>query len=99
MTTLNEPVARPGLLARVKGILLQPKREWELIDGEPATIGGLYTTYVAPLAAIPAICGLVGMLVFGIGAFGINYKPPIGGAVASPMTMKITMAAITTTAV
>ena len=83
MSTMNEPVSRPGLLARVKGILLQPAREWDAIDREPATIGGLYAGYVAPLAAIPAICGLIGMLVFGLGMFGVTIKPPVGGAVVS----------------
>ena len=83
MTTINEPVARPGMLARVKGILLQPGREWDQIDREPATIGGLYAGYVAPLAAIPAVCALIGAVVFGYGFFGVTYKPPVMSAVAS----------------
>src|SRR3712207_5221855 len=46
---------------------------------------GLYTGYIIPLAAIPAVCGLIGMLVFGIGAFGFSYKPPVMGAVSSAL--------------
>jgi hypothetical protein len=92
---MNEPVARPGLLARVKGILLQPGREWEQIDREPATIGGLYAGYVAPLAAIPAICTLIGAVVFGYGFFGVTYKPPIMSAVTSAVvTYLLTLAGV-----
>jgi len=83
MTVVQPAVGRRGLVERVKNILLQPAREWEVIDGEPASIGGLYTSYVAPLAAIPAICSLIGLLVFGLGALGFTYKPPLGGAVTS----------------
>jgi uncharacterized membrane protein len=55
-----------GLLARVKGILIQPRAEWQTIAAEPATVGGLYTGYVGILAAIPAICGWIGMSMIGI---------------------------------
>ena len=48
------------LVSRVKGILLTPKSEWATIDTEPATVGGLFTGYVIPLAAIPAIAGFIG---------------------------------------
>ena len=48
------------LVSRVKGILLTPKSEWATIDTEPATVGGLYTGYIIPLAAIPAIAGFIG---------------------------------------
>jgi len=83
MTTVEHATGRRGLVDRVKNILLQPRAEWEVIEREPSTIGGLYGGYVAPLAAIPAICTLIGMLVFGLGAFGVTYRPPIGGAVSS----------------
>jgi hypothetical protein len=66
-----------GLVERVKGILLRPKAEWEVIDGEPATIPGLYTGYVGPLAAIPAVAAALGMSLIGVGAFGVSYKAPL----------------------
>jgi len=53
--------ASSSLVNRVKGILMQPKSEWEVIDGEPATVGSIYMGYVVPLAAIPAICRAIGL--------------------------------------
>jgi hypothetical protein len=56
------PVAvRGSLVGRVKAILMQPKSEWQVIDGEPATVGSIYMGYILLLAAIPAICGAVWM--------------------------------------
>lgn len=73
-------VAEPGstrssLVERVRSILTRPSATWDVIDGEPATVEGLYRNYILPLAAIPPICSLVGMLVFGIGAFGFTFRP------------------------
>ncbi|MDB5423886.1 MAG: hypothetical protein JWQ29_1302 [Phenylobacterium sp.] len=73
-------VVEPGstgrsLVDRVKSILTQPSATWDVIEAEPATIGELYKGYVAPLAAIPAVCGAVGLLAFGVGAFGISFRP------------------------
>lgn len=81
-------VVEPGegaknIVDRVKSILLQPKATWDVIDVEPATIAGIYKSYFIPLALIPAVCGLIGAVVFGYGAFGFSYKPPIVAAVAS----------------
>jgi hypothetical protein len=49
----------------VKNILTTPRTEWPVIDSEPDTIGGIYKNYVVILAAIPAVCLLVGMLLLG----------------------------------
>lgn len=64
-----------SLVERVKNILMTPKTEWPRIDAEPATIGGIYTSYVLILAAIPPVCMLIGMLVFGLPfvAFSTEY--------------------------
>ncbi len=76
-------IAEPGplrsepLVNRVRGILMSPAAEWDKIDAEPATVQGLYAGYVAILAAIPVIARLIGSLVFGYGALGIVYHPPI----------------------
>lgn len=80
-------VVEPGpqtqkLVERVKAILLQPEKTWEVIDSEPATIGDLYKAYVIPLALIPSVCGLIGSF-FGIGAFGFHYRPSIPWAISS----------------
>jgi hypothetical protein len=63
--------AKPqSLVARVQGILLRPKAEWEVIAGESATVQGLFFGYAAILAAIPAVARMVGSL-FPVCVFGI----------------------------
>lgn len=69
-----------NLIERCKNILLKPKEEWERIDPEPATVSGLMTGWVVPLAAIGPIAGLIGGLVFGYGGFGFSYRPSITAA-------------------
>jgi hypothetical protein len=53
------------LVSRAKGILLNPKGEWAAIDAESTTVGELYTGYIVPMAAIGAVCGLIGMTIIG----------------------------------
>jgi hypothetical protein len=52
------------VVRRVQGILLNPKEEWLRIKSEPATVSGLFTSYVLILAAIPAASQFVGRLLF-----------------------------------
>ena len=58
-----------SLVARAKAILLSPKTEWGVIDSEQATIGSLYTGYVMPLAAIPAVAGFIGWGFIGVSGY------------------------------
>lgn len=68
------PVAvRGSLVNRVKAILMDPKSEWQVIDSEPATVGSIYMGYIVPLAAIPAICGAIGLARFGGSGFAIRF--------------------------
>ena len=60
-TTHSQPAVDPALVARVKGILLQPKSEWLKIDGEFATTQTLFTRYAMILAAIGPICLAMGL--------------------------------------
>jgi hypothetical protein len=55
-----------NLQERVTRILKQPKIEWPVIESEPTDTATLYRSYIAPLAAIPAICGFIGMVVIGM---------------------------------
>lgn len=55
---------KKGLVERAKDIVVTPKTEWGVIDAEPATIGGIYTSYVMILAAIPVVCLALGMIFF-----------------------------------
>jgi Yip1 domain len=74
---------KQGLIARVKGILLQPRTEWGVIDNEISSIGGIYKGYVMALAAIAPVATLIHGVVFGYSLFGITYHPSIGGAIGT----------------
>ena len=76
------PGGNKPLIARVQAILLKPKEEWGVIDAEPATIGGIYTSYVVILAAIGPLAALIGQQVFGWSMLGVTIKPPIGYSVS-----------------
>jgi hypothetical protein len=78
MTDPRIPGVSPSLIDRVKNILMTPKTEWAKIDGEPATVQGLFTGYVLLLAAIGPIAIIIGQQVFGI--YGI--KPPMQYTIA-----------------
>lgn len=69
-----------SLIERIKGILMSPAAEWDKIDTEPDTIGNIYSRYVFPLAAIPAVAGFIGSTMFGYSALGTTYRVPVGTA-------------------
>ena len=71
-----------ALMDRVKGILLTPKKEWPVIDAEQTSVGGLYTSYIIPLAAIGPVASIIGWSVFGMSVpFVGSIRLPIGYAV------------------
>jgi hypothetical protein len=75
-----------NLVQRVKGILLSPQTEWQVIDAEPTTAAELYKSYIAPLAAIGPIAQIIGYSVFGITVpFVGTYRVPIGSAITSAL--------------
>ena len=71
------------LVSRVKGILLNPKHEWATIDTEAATVGSLFTGYIMPLAAIPAIAGFIGSSIIGRSFMGVYAKSSISSGLTS----------------
>lgn len=74
MSVVEPGAAGAGLVQRVKDILTKPNPTWDAIDGERPSVGSLYTGYIMPLAAIPAVAQAIGMTVFGAGAFGVVVK-------------------------
>lgn len=66
-----------GLVDRVKNILVQPKQEWVVISGESTTVQDLYKNYIAPLAAIGPVAGIIGVSIVGIGLPAGTYRVPI----------------------
>lgn len=66
-----------ALVDRVKNILLTPKTEWPVIEGENTSTADLLKNYVAILAAIPAVCGFIGMSLIGMNVLGVSVRTPI----------------------
>jgi hypothetical protein len=54
-----------GLIERIKGIILTPKEAFPRLASEPGNIAGLFTGYLAILAAIPAVAGFLRLSVIG----------------------------------
>jgi len=55
-----------NLQTRVINILSKPAQEWPVIASESTDVVALYKEYIIPLAAIPAICGFLGMRLIGV---------------------------------
>ncbi len=64
-----------NLIERVKNILITPKTEWEVVNGETETPQSLLSKYVIPLALIGAIAAFIGFGLIGVSTFGVK----IGG--------------------
>jgi Yip1 domain len=69
-----------NLVERIKGILLQPKSEWQAIEREPGNPGYLFPNYVAIVAAIPPVCTFIGTSIIGYGSYRIGIGIGILGA-------------------
>lgn len=78
-----------SLITRVKNIILTPSTEWDVIEKEPAEIGGLYRNYILILAAIGPVAAMIKSVVFGYSLLGITYRPGIVQAVGTAITSYI----------
>jgi hypothetical protein len=58
------------IINRIKSILVSPKTEWQTIEAENAPHIKVFTTYVVPLALIPAIAAFVGYGLIGYSVLG-----------------------------
>lgn len=79
-----------GLIDRVKAILLTPAKEWPVIEAESATTASLYTGYIIPLAAIPAIATFIGFSVFGMSVLGASFRVPMGTGISAALVRFVT---------
>jgi hypothetical protein len=71
-------LALPGLIERIKNIVLSPKLEWPVIAPEPTSITQLYIGYVMPLSALAAVLSFVHMSLIGVSV-------PFAGAIRTPI--------------
>lgn len=76
-----------ALMERAKNILFQPRQEWPVIDAEQASVAGLYTGYIIPLAAVGPVASLIGWSVLGM-------RIPFVGAIKVPIGDGFRMALI-----
>lgn len=72
-----------NIVERAKSILLSPRPTWEVIDTEQTDVAKLYTGYLMILAAIPAVCGFIGMSIIGMGMFGVSMRVPFLAGLAN----------------
>ena len=72
-----------NVIARARAILMTPKQEWAVIDGEPLNVAQLLTGYVLPLAAIGPIARFIGFSIFG---FGGLFRMSIGSGISMAIT-------------
>jgi hypothetical protein len=68
---------RDSIIARAKGILTEPAKEWPRIEAEPQTIIDILKSYSIPLAAIGPICQFLASQIFGFRFFGLPYRPSL----------------------
>jgi Yip1 domain len=61
-----------NIFERVHRILLRPTAEWKIIEEERADLSYQLHSYVAALAAIPALFGLIGFSAIGVEAPGVG---------------------------
>jgi len=75
-----------NLQSRVINVLTKPKEEWPVIADETADVPSLFKEYIILLAAIPAVCGFVGMTVVGI---SVPFFGTFRSSIASGLTSMI----------
>ncbi|WP_266158197.1 Yip1 family protein [Dyella silvatica] len=66
------------IIARVKAVLTTPQTEWPVIAAEPASVSGLYSGYIAIVAALPVIAGFIKGSLIGFSLFGVTVRTPFG---------------------
>jgi len=80
---MNPGLMFRNLIDRAKRLLLQPQTEWQAIDAETMTVAGIYKGWVLPLAAIPALAGLIGTILFGLSFFRFYNLPRLAMSAVS----------------
>lgn len=83
------------LVSRAVAIVVRPGRTWQAAAPEPADTRWVLTRYVAPLAAIPAVCGALGAYVFGFNIANVGVRlNPVGLLLEAAVTYAATVAAV-----
>lgn len=89
-----------GVVGRAFRLLVRPASAWDEIAGEPAEAPDLFPRYVAPLAAIPAICSVAGPLKFGLNIANVALvMSPLGLILGALVGYALTFVALLAAAV
>jgi hypothetical protein len=65
-------------------MLLTPRAEWPVVAAEPATVGGIFSSYVLILAAVPVLVRLVSSTLLGVSVpFLGSYRIGIGAGLTT----------------
>jgi hypothetical protein len=70
------------ILSRAYGLIRDPAGEWRQIRDEETSVASLMLGYVAPLAVLPPLCGLLGQLAFGRGLTGPPAQLLVGAVIS-----------------
>jgi hypothetical protein len=86
----------PQLLARVRDMLFRPERTWDAVEAEPSSPGEIYRGHVMPLAALKAVCTLLGVLVFhGFQVASVRiHQSAVGSALEAVVGFILTLALV-----
>jgi Yip1 domain len=76
------------IITRAKAMLLSPRAEWPLVAAEPDTVAGLFSGYIAILAAIPALVHFLSSTLIGVSV-------PFLGSFRVPIAAGLTTAVLT----
>jgi Yip1 domain len=72
-----------SIITRARNISLRPQSEWPVIAAEPSSAAGIFTGYIAPLAAIGPIALVIGLSIVGVGIPFVGiYRAPLGSSLA-----------------
>jgi hypothetical protein len=84
------------IVERIKGIILKPKEEWEVIAGETSSTADLLKNYALPLAAIGAVAGFIGSSFIGVsaGPLGTFRVPMATGLVGAAVGLGISIGTV-----
>jgi len=81
------------LINRIKNIVLTPTREWDAIASETATVPGLFTGYIAPLALIGPVASFIGTSILGF-AISMHGSSLIQGLIMVIISYGLNLAAV-----
>lgn len=84
-----------GGLSRAVSLLLHPSGAWDRIAERPTDARAVFLRYAVPLAAIPAVCSVVGVLTFGFNIANVGVHMSVVGLILGALaSYALTLAAV-----